>query len=707
MADNTQITSGTGDTIATDDIAGIKYQRVKLIHGADGVNAGDVASGNPLPVTVSSVPATTLVSTNNSSTSILTAGATYTGTGEDVSAYPSVVVAVKTDKAGTLYMEFSPDNTNWDSSLSFSVAAATNEVHRLTTTRKYYRCRFTNTAGTDQTYFRLQSILGSQPALTSALNSTVQTDADSLVTRSVLMGETDGGAFAFVPVTAEGHLEVAVHGPRNPFGSIHVENLTPVFQTDAVYGINASEVVATTGLGYDVGPAIGSNTGANTGTGNLLKCATGTTAYSFASMQSRRRLRYRPGQGVVMRFTALWSAPAASSTVVAGCGTGESGFYFGYNGTAFGILHSTGGVREIQTFTVSNRTTGGGTVTFRLNGLDTQVTLAVGADTTATAYDIASQTFPGWSVEQRGATVIFIANAVGDKVGTFSITLGTAIGTAGSFAETLAGVESTNVWIAQTAWNGDKLDGTGASGVTLDPTKGNVFEIGIQYLGFGTIVFKAEAGLTGNNPDFVVLHTIEAPNSRTTPTVTQPSFPFTMAAYSSGSTTDVSVSVASFAGFIEGQKRLTGPRMSYFNTTGVTSSTSAYVPIFTVRNDYVYSSRANQAVAQLLSVGGASKSTTGVTTFYVIRNATLSAGTPSFASYSTSSCTYIDRAATTCTFADSAQVIWCGATTGDGQFVFSFTDDITIQPGETVTLAVRSVSGTAVCVGQINTREDQ
>ena len=83
----------------------------------------------PVPVS------TAAVSTVNSTTATLAAGATFTGTGDDVSIYPSVVVALKTDQAGTLYIEFSPDNTNWDSSLSFSVAAAVNEVHRLSVTR--------------------------------------------------------------------------------------------------------------------------------------------------------------------------------------------------------------------------------------------------------------------------------------------------------------------------------------------------------------------------------------------------------------------------------------------------------------------------------------------------------------------------------------------------------------------------------------------
>lgn len=51
MADNTILNAGAGgDTIASDDIGGVKYQRVKLIHGADGVNAGDVSNVNPLPI---------------------------------------------------------------------------------------------------------------------------------------------------------------------------------------------------------------------------------------------------------------------------------------------------------------------------------------------------------------------------------------------------------------------------------------------------------------------------------------------------------------------------------------------------------------------------------------------------------------------------------------------------------------------------------
>jgi hypothetical protein len=129
--------------------------------------------------------------------------------------------------------------------------------------------------------------------------------------------------------------------------------------------------------------------------------------------------------------------------------------------------------------------------------------------------------------------------------------------------------------------------------------------------------------------------------------------------------------------------------------------------LFTIRNDRVYASRANQSVVNLLSVSGAAKSNTGITTFYLIRNATLSAGTPNFTAFATTSCTDWDTASTACTFATNDQVVWSGTVAESGNFIFTFEDDITLQPGETMTLAVRSVTATAVTVGQINTREDQ
>ena len=51
MPDNTT-PPGFTKPVATDEIGGVDYQRIKLVHGADGVNAGDVSAANPLPATI-------------------------------------------------------------------------------------------------------------------------------------------------------------------------------------------------------------------------------------------------------------------------------------------------------------------------------------------------------------------------------------------------------------------------------------------------------------------------------------------------------------------------------------------------------------------------------------------------------------------------------------------------------------------------------
>lgn len=78
MSDNVAVTPGSGATIATDDIGGIQYQRVKVTFGADG-SATDVSEGNPLPisgtfwqttqpVSVASMPATPVTDNGGSLT---------------------------------------------------------------------------------------------------------------------------------------------------------------------------------------------------------------------------------------------------------------------------------------------------------------------------------------------------------------------------------------------------------------------------------------------------------------------------------------------------------------------------------------------------------------------------------------------------------------------------------------------------------------
>lgn len=506
-----------------------------------------------------------------------------------------------------------------------------------------------------------------------------------------ISGQTDSGRAIKLSATDEGHLEVAIHSPRMPFGELHVESAYPEFQVDGVYGVNVGQNNVTSSL-----------SGSVTGTNGLLTCSTGTSVGAFGALQSRKRLRYRPGQGIFARFTAMFNGAVASSILVAGVGTAEAGYYFGYNGTSFGILHVTDGKREIRTLTLSSASSTTENVTVTLNGTPFSVPVTNSANINRTAYEIASFAYSGWEAMAVGSTVVFVNDNAGLRSGSFTLSGSTA---AGTFAQTLAGQASIDTWIPQSSWNGDKCDGTGTSGFRLTPSNLNVYSIGIQYLGAGTIEFKVEATPIGNNPDFITCHTLKFPNTQQKPNISQPSFPFTMAAYSAGSTTNVSVSTASYGGFIGGEKVLQGNRFSYFNSsTGVAAA--AFYTLFTVRNNLVYNGRPNQSVVVLRSLAAALKHV-NPTNIFVIKNATL-VGNPVFTNYSTISCTAWDTAATSCTYSDNSQLIYCGLLGDTGNFDVVFADEITLQPGETVTIAARTSSTTATYVSaSLNTREDQ
>lgn len=63
MSDGIQLNPGSGgDLSAADDVGGFKIPRIKLVHGADGTNAGDVALTNPLPVSLVGIATSGLLS---------------------------------------------------------------------------------------------------------------------------------------------------------------------------------------------------------------------------------------------------------------------------------------------------------------------------------------------------------------------------------------------------------------------------------------------------------------------------------------------------------------------------------------------------------------------------------------------------------------------------------------------------------------------
>ena len=190
MADNVNVTPGTGTVIAADDIGGVQHQRVKVVIGADGISNGDISASNPMPIT-GSVTATnpSVVSTTNSNTTALGANAVFTGTSDLVQDYSTIQVSVFADQASAtngLSVQQSSNGTNWDITDTFTVPANIGRVYSFVPAARFFRIVYTNGA-VAQTAFRLQTVFhinyakGSTHSLAETISN--QNDGDLHITQ--------------------------------------------------------------------------------------------------------------------------------------------------------------------------------------------------------------------------------------------------------------------------------------------------------------------------------------------------------------------------------------------------------------------------------------------------------------------------------------------------------------------------------------------
>jgi hypothetical protein len=116
------------------------------------------------------------------------------------------------------------------------------------------------------------------------------------------------------------------------FNTLETAQLTPIMQLDFIHGTNSQTGVST----------VANSATVDTDSGRL-RLQSGTNSAGSAIFNSRKPSKYRPGQGITARFTPIFTTGVASSTQIWGAGNVNDGYFFGYNGTAFGILHRHGG----------------------------------------------------------------------------------------------------------------------------------------------------------------------------------------------------------------------------------------------------------------------------------------------------------------------------------------------------------------------------
>lgn len=120
--------------------------------------------------------------------------------------------------------------------------------------------------------------------------------------------------------------------PSTAYGDVRTIELLPVVGWTFNYNIN-SDIILTTLTGSGIANASNS----------MAVIETTASAGSSAKIETVKALRYTPGLGAMVRFSAAFTTGVPNSTQLIGVGDNLDGFFFGYNGSSFGILRRQNG----------------------------------------------------------------------------------------------------------------------------------------------------------------------------------------------------------------------------------------------------------------------------------------------------------------------------------------------------------------------------
>lgn len=396
----------------------------------------------------------------------------------------------------------------------------------------------------------------------------------------------------------------------NSFGGQQVAELTPNINIKGIYDrVNSNQLDTYTVSGGTV-----------TNSDGLYNITNSTTAGSISSLYTKRIINYQAGTSTLTRFTAIFDTPVANSEQLAGIGADGNGLYFGYNGENFGVLRKTAGVNHVVNLTLSGNESSGVNVTITLNSVDYDISLSSGTNDFNIS-EVIGETFSGWNIESYDGEIYFTSTTTGPLSGTY--TYSSAGSTTGVFSTTITGVDDTDSWILQSSWNGDTLDGSGDSGMTLDTTKGNLYQIRYQWLGFGKMEFYIEDQTDGN---WINVHTIYYTNQYTSVNVRIPSLKPTYRVESISSTTSLTLKIASIAMFMEGKQNLEVNNYAYQSEKTISASTDTN--ILTIKNKAHINGIQNNSEIRIRSFSFASDGNK-IAHFHIYKNATNGDGSSS------------------------------------------------------------------------------
>ncbi len=207
------------------------------------------------------------IDAGNSTTSALNADAVFTGTGVDILTYDIVTITLDSSHDSAtdgMTFQFSTDNSNWDDIYIFTYTAADGARRfQFPLTAQFFRVVYTN-GGTNQTHFRVQTILHHNNSLTSIhrIADDVSPDRSAQIMKTAIIAQQGGGgpgAGDFIPVqaTAGGNLRVSIEEfDAGVLGQDTMANSLPVTiasdQSDLSVSGNQLQVYVASGANVDV-----------------------------------------------------------------------------------------------------------------------------------------------------------------------------------------------------------------------------------------------------------------------------------------------------------------------------------------------------------------------------------------------------------------------------------------------------------------------
>lgn len=332
VADGDDITIGAiADAAAPAGGTGTVSAKLRRLSTQLPAALGVAVSAASMPVTIASdqtlqVRSGIIVGANNSSTTPLGSGATFTGTGELIDGYQEITVnlaGAPTTAPGTVFMEFSPDNVNWDVSIPVPTTLSTFIPVALRIVLPYFRVRYVNGA-TVQTQMRLTTIfhyVSSKTLTRLPFQSITPTEPVENV-RAIV---DDGSSY-------KGRSPSSLLGDRTVFGATVTAERVSHLLAEFNLAISANAVTSTVTNGGTVAVSNG-----------LCTLTTGTNVSGTAKLNTTGSIRYSPGREIYCTFTAAFTTPShVNSYQRAGLYDANNGFFLGFEGTTFGVTRRSG-----------------------------------------------------------------------------------------------------------------------------------------------------------------------------------------------------------------------------------------------------------------------------------------------------------------------------------------------------------------------------